>query len=1403
MKALGVHAQAAVVAVKAKIDVAVEKLAEADAKALTYDYAGALKLLLPAVQIAHDAALQAADESARFQALVADRETRVGALPDAATQPLLDAALKAAKKKLSDAKGLVAGDKPDYPGATKLLDELGKDIPAIEVMQLNAKDYDAQLDWVTKEITNQKRIWGTVDPATFGMPSIKTILLPEAEKLLAEADIAKTKDYRASMDKLGRARRALGEGAVQVNALIAFQKEAKAANDKIAALKIHAGKKGVDAELKRLAADQTAITKAATDFNYAAGIKISKAAQVYCDGSVKKAELYVDYEAELKKSDGIEGINIGTLDAALQAEATEAAEWRQEAKNRAAAGKLEDAKDAAIRAGAMYDGALAQQTASNRSKALGTEGAGLTGTDDKGYAKALSAYEAELNIVEGSANKTFAPIADPLKDAKDAAARADTASKKAPAPDWGAAKTELKSAIDALKLAIAAQAAFDRLDSRLGALHSFISGIEDVEGQFTSDVQDLNDDYKDASDKLDAGDFDGAIADCESTYVDAEKVKKRTVAYKAFKAYDTSDVKPGYDKLNVAKAKAAIAPEVPNYLKAVEDARDRARTDEEREALDDLKKAKKTGDTLTKSYDQFLAAKKQEVDLAVWSRHTKALTFRAGLPDMLARIDKIKTDLDTAYVDHLFPAAGGMVYDLALACQTATQNGNAQTSFKTAEGLAVIAIGTVEAVRCAVVEPGLERLQKDLADARKAAVDLIWPDAQKLVDAIPASAGSLAQKGTEFLAYDPEGRKAVAALEALEKDLGKQAAVAAQIKVLTEDRAKLDALVRGNDYVKAKTAAEALTAACGKVRADAAGQTAAEDLAKDMEGKGESADGFADDLDKVKAEAAKLDAHPAKDAIRDARTQIAAALTLAGRFSGEGKTAEARKALTAAAKLVAAAKGQADTAQAALDLGKAISDRAKPLIAAVKDPAQLAAMLAEIDGIATKATALAGSGDGTGATDLLAPLGRRLDTVEEHQKGHDAYIAERDRLTPLIEPLEKHPQRYAIARDLKEIYAFLQEASKRDLTLDYKLVTEALKNCDKAVTVASLAADMAGDTEVTEDKVEAVLKQPGGEKELDRLMKTLDPAAKRKVCKIVLEKRFGFDLEQFEDTEGATPDTNKDKRAVNITRLYDVMSRLPEGHASKNPSLKKVQDFGDVKPTTGDVSTSSSFNGGTKLVKLRVGRGDIDKTEKIGLKSELGEVDADSKPVDVDKPASTFSWTTLHEIGHALDDKLGFMDKKAKDAEMGGWEEYGANVTPIAEKAAVKFKYDAKYIAAYLSKAAMDPPAPAQGCDPNTEEGISEWESRRLAAEAWCDSIRHDKEVYYSASTCESVKIGDRIYQESYEGKWLSYLADSRKKGISGYQFRAPGEWFAELYAAYHSNKLNPSHPARKWLATL
>jgi len=179
-------------------------------------------------------------------------------------------------------------------------------------------------------------------------------------------------------------------------------------------------------------------------------------------------------------------------------------------------------------------------------------------------------------------------------------------------------------------------------------------------------------------------------------------------------------------------------------------------------------------------------------------------------------------------------------------------------------------------------------------------------------------------------------------------------------------------------------------------------------------------------------------------------------------------------------------------------------------------------------------------------------------------------------------------------------------------------------------------------------------------------------------------------------------------------------------------------------------------------------------------------------------PRSTlFPYTTLFRS--AVDDKLGAM-KNGGNAKA-GWEDHGPNVLPIAKEAAkdTNYGYDEKYIAAYLS-GVSDPPIP-EAPDPNKAD---EWERKRVAVRNWVDMMRESKNPWQSASIAKSTVLKNgRVYQESYENIWTSYEYAERKKGVSGYQFRAPGEWFSELYAAFHSGKMNPSHPHHDWIQSI
>jgi hypothetical protein len=70
-----------------------------------------------------------------------------------------------------------------------------------------------------------------------------------------------------------------------------------------------------------------------------------------------------------------------------------------------------------------------------------------------------------------------------------------------------------------------------------------------------------------------------------------------------------------------------------------------------------------------------------------------------------------------------------------------------------------------------------------------------------------------------------------------------------------------------------------------------------------------------------------------------------------------------------------------------------------------------------------------------------------------------------------------------------------------------------------------------------------------------------------------------------------------------------------------------------------------------------------------------------------------------------------------------------------------------------------------------------------------CASRRNDKRPWGSPHD-----IGGRSYHESYANDWWSYETATRAKALTvrDYQWRAPGEFFAELYAYSYFNSQPP-----------
>lgn len=343
------------------------------------------------------------------------------------------------------------------------------------------------------------------------------------------------------------------------------------------------------------------------------------------------------------------------------------------------------------------------------------------------------------------------------------------------------------------------------------------------------------------------------------------------------------------------------------------------------------------------------------------------------------------------------------------------------------------------------------------------------------------------------------------------------------------------------------------------------------------------------------------------------------------------------------------------------------------------------------------------------------------------------------------------------------------------------------------------------------DDLEDLAQMPGGDKVLDQLVADLPPTTTPKVLYVALKARYGVDITQYEhmkpgadgkpgwdiDTSTKIDPTKPDPdQEVDLEGLYAVLGKVPN---------QDVQYVEKIKRVTQD-KVAALYDGGvlTDTIELHCGRPgslqthttDFNAPGEVMPAGESVQPGCEPPPGAADAP--WFDFTVLHEVGHAVDDARNIMSgERGKDA---GWESPGTGT--IAEKIAAKVRYDKRYIEKMLDDKSSTPPKKA----PKPPEGTSQadWDKAQAEAEAWVQDIRVGNKPWENAAMAKTRTTADgMVYHEGYEGSWVGYKYSARAQGITGYQFRAPGEWFAELYAAYHMQKLNPSHPASKWLAKL
>ncbi|WP_127997108.1 hypothetical protein [Piscinibacter defluvii] len=342
--------------------------------------------------------------------------------------------------------------------------------------------------------------------------------------------------------------------------------------------------------------------------------------------------------------------------------------------------------------------------------------------------------------------------------------------------------------------------------------------------------------------------------------------------------------------------------------------------------------------------------------------------------------------------------------------------------------------------------------------------------------------------------------------------------------------------------------------------------------------------------------------------------------------------------------------------------------------------------------------------------------------------------------------------------------------------------------------------------------LEKLAKQPGGEAVLDKLIANLDPnTTPSKVLVTAIKARYGFDLKRFTDKNKDDRDLddlhgkNPNAPDPDVQKLYALMAKIPakriKGKIEQMVVYSQDESRGVYYPDK-KIYLAADRPGKTG------GTWDDPDEERFGVEGKVlppGEkVAPGCEPKDPHVPVPEFDFVLMHEVGHAEDDGQKYMDSRtgadgvAGDKAYGGW----ATESPktISRVAAAHFDYDQDYLCDTLEDKGNQPPRRK----PKARSGVGEdeWERRRVAALTWCRMIRAKASPWSSGAVVKQIAIGTRVYQEAYnDGRWYSYELAARAQGITAYQFRAPGEWFAELYAAHFANKLKREHPAMKWLA--
>lgn len=676
-----------------------------------------------------------------------------------------------------------------------------------------------------------------------------------------------------------------------------------------------------------------------------------------------------------------------------------------------------------------------------------------------------------------------------------------------------------------------------------------------------------------------------------------------------------------------------------------------------------------------------------------------------------------------------------------------------------------------------------------------------------LAKTVQAHAKDRAAADTELAALDahPAAAKIVSQRDSVRKMLVDAATQAASADASPDPAAAWAAVL--TEVVRART-----DLAAAKKLADGLGPALAAEAAAGKPGDTKALKVALDNLRADGAVAAKLpNAASAQAEFAAFNDQVKASATALG--AGDGAAAAA--ALTGAAAALTSAKAiEADVAQFHSLLAKV-----EPQLKALKKSPRAASIKPRIDVIDTALADAMAKDKAHAGPAALVPLRQANDSLTAAKRADE----QRAQFDQRSGELAKRVDKVGDATEKTAVTALLADAKKAADGLDFAASTKALDGIEVRLDKGRLETMMkaAKPDAKALAKLAATMVGKGGAATVDQMIHDIPNGSDSTAMAALAEGRYGVKFKigaplaarpavPAVPATGLTPaipaspaiPAGDPVKAMRV--ICDMFATIPQDIV-KSPSIKGVE----YEDAIGKAGGSFSYDDakvrmlGRPGIAQKFGAAQTNRDPKTNaLVPQLpAAIDADCQPKDT-AAVEYLGFAAAHEVAHSIDDATGFMARNGSLEKYGGWTTFGASVQPIADAIGADPRYASCYKTPeqkqYVLDKLLNKPVVVPVAVPGSAEDLA-----RIAFDTW-HSIATSGNVYRRQGDCDAIELADKhIYHEAYARQWVRYVAAARKQALTGYQFRAPGEWFAELYAGYRSGKLKDTHPAMDWLKKL